>query len=224
MLHAPCSAASVQGASSTRRGAFLPIRVAFAQVGAFVRSKGVRPTACALSVICISGTSAHRAQHWDINRHTCKSDLLNKILMGFSVCAMLPGGAGGCQACQACSACVEEGRCSGAESTTAQVKLNLPYVACNHCTLWPKSSQLSFLPLLALCLLEQAAAVAEKTAAPAQTRSEYDLITLTSFLLKVRHQPLLASNARCRLALRQGSNESWVASRAADAVSLTNLQ
>ncbi|KAK9825883.1 hypothetical protein WJX81_000895 [Elliptochloris bilobata] len=30
----------------------------------------------------------------------------------------------------------------------------------------------------------QAAAVAEKTAAPAQTKSEYDLVTLTSFLLK----------------------------------------
>ena len=73
------------------------------------------------------------------------------------------------------------------------------------------------LNLLALCLLGQAAAVAEKTAAPAQTRSEYDLITLTSFLLKVRHQPVLAINARTRLASLQGYRDSWVANRAAEA-------
>ena len=50
-------------------------------------------------------------------------------------------------------------------------------------------------------LLVQAAAVAEKTAAPAQTKSEYDLVTLTSFLLKVRHQPLLLPLQHRHLAL-----------------------
>ena len=92
MLHAPCSAESVQGASSTRRGAFLPIRVAFTQVGAFSKVERCWEAACALPNISKSCVSAHHAQHWDITRHTCKSDLLDEILM-VSLCVLCCQGA-----------------------------------------------------------------------------------------------------------------------------------